>query len=195
MKRDDLVKNIKEFCALKEINIRDMELALEFSPGLISRWTRMSPSFDKVIKVGEYLDVSLDALVSGQSEKSRNDFVERLYKKTDEKKIEWFLCGLENPFSYPINELKELQNLKSVCSYCKYKEGFFILACALDKEEGIEDISLYLLPDKRKKPVRYEIDGDELLPLYDLIQKNVMWEEDKVGAEQLVDSFMKDGCL
>lgn len=195
MKRDDLVKNIKKICTLKGINIRDMELALEFSPGLISRWTRMSPSFDKIVKVAEYLNVSLDTLVSGQVEKNRNDFIERLYKKTDEKKLEWLLCGAENPFSYPINELKELQNLKSVCSYCKYKDGFFILACALDKEEDIEDISLYLLPNKRKKPVRYEIDGDELLPLYDVIQKNITCEEDKVGAEQLVDSFMKDESL
>ena len=64
-----------------------MELALEFSPGLINRWTRTSPSFDKIIKVAEYLDVSLDVLVSGQSEKNGNDFIERLYKKTDEKKI------------------------------------------------------------------------------------------------------------
>lgn len=190
-----MVKNIKKICTLKGINIRDMELELDFSPGLISRWARMSPSFDKIIKVAEYLGVSLDALVSGQSEKNENDFVERLYRKTDERKIEWLLCEPENPFSYPIKELKELQNPKSVCSYCKYKDGFFILACALDKEEGIEDISLYLVPDKRKKPVRYEIDGDDLLPLYDLIQKNIMWEEDKVGAEQLVDSFMKDECL
>lgn len=85
MKRDDLVKNIKRICALKGINIRDMEYALEFSPGLISRWTRMSPSFDKVIKVAEYLNVSLDSMVSGQTEKNGNDFVERLCKKTDEK--------------------------------------------------------------------------------------------------------------
>lgn len=195
MKRDDLVKNIKEFCVLKGINIRDMELALEFSPGLISRWARMSPSFDKIIKVAEYLGVSLDALVSGQVEKNRNDFIERLYKKTDERKLEWLPCEFENPFSYPISELKELQNLKSVCSYCKYKDGFFILACALNKEEDIEDISLYLLPDKRKKPIRYEIDGDELLPLYDMIQKKIVCEEDKVGAERLVDSFMKDEYL
>lgn len=109
MKRDDLVKNIKEFCILKGINVRDMELALGFSPGLISRWTRMSPSFDKIIKVAEYLGASLDSLVSGQREKNGNDFLERLYKKTDEKKIEWSLCGRENPFSYPINELKELE--------------------------------------------------------------------------------------
>jgi len=195
MKKDDLVKNIKKICTLKGISIREMELALEFSQGLISRWTRMSPSFDKVMKVSEYLNVSLDTLVSGQVEKNKNDFIERLYKKTDEKKLEWLPCEPENPFSYPINELKELQNFKSVCSYCKYKDGFFILVCALDKEEVIEDISLYLLPDKRKKPVRYEIDGDELLPLYDVIQKNIEYEEDKVGAEQLVDTFMKDEYL
>lgn len=195
MKREDLVKNIKIICASKGISIRDMELALEFSPGLISRWTRMSPSIEKIIKVAEYLDVSLDMLVNGQTKKNGADFVERLCKRTDEKKLEWFHCEFGNPFSYPINELKELQSVNHVCCYCKYKEGFFILACALDKEEDIDDISLYLLPNKNKKPVQYEIEGDELLPLYDLVRKNIMWEEDKAGAEKLVESFMKDECL
>lgn len=195
MEKEDLVKNIKKICAIRGIYIRDMELALGFSPGLISRWIRMSPSIEKVMKVAEYLNVSLDELMSGQVEKNSNDFIERLYKKTEEKKLEWSICKSENPFSFPVHELKESQNANSVCCYCKYRDGFFLLACALDTEEDIEEIGLYLLPDKRKMPVQYEVEGDELLPLYDLVRKNFIWEEDKKGAERLVDSFMKDEYL
>lgn len=195
MQREELVKNIKKICAYKGVSIRDMEQALEFSPGLISRWTRMSPSVEKVIKVAEFLGVSLNALVSGQTEENRNDFVERLCEKTREGKLEWFLCGSENPFSFPVNELKEMQDGKNVCCYCRYRDGFFLLASAVNGEEEIEDICLYLLPNRQQKPVRYEIDGDELLPLYDIVRTHLVWEEDREGADALLDAFMKDDTL
>lgn len=195
MQREKLVKNIKKICADKGVNIRDMELELGFSSGLISRWARMSPSLEKTIKVAEYLGVSLDALVSGRTEAGTNGFVERLCAKTAEGKLEWFLCGDENPFSYPVGELKETSDAKSVCCYCRYREGFFLLVWAVDGEETMEDICLYLLPDRQKKPVCYEIDGDELLPLCDIVRAHLAWEEDQAGADALLDAFMKDDTL
>lgn len=195
MQREELVKNIKKICAGKRVSIRDMELELGFSPGLISRWTRMSPSLEKAIKVAEYLGVSLNELVSGQTEENANEFVERLCTKTEEGKLEWFLCGAENPFSYPVGELKETKDGESVCCYCRYRDGFFLLACAVDGEEKMEDICLYLLPDRQKKPVCYEIDGDELLPLCDIVRAHLAWEEDRAGADAFLNAFMKDDAL
>lgn len=192
MKRDDLVKRIKEICISKGISVRQMEEDLDFSPGLISRWVRMSPSIEKITAVADYLDVSLDTLVGRKQEAVSEDLVDCLYKKTKEKKISWGPCGFVNPFIYPISKLRELQNINWECGYCEYANGYFLLACALDEEGNLEDIGIYILTDEEAAPVRWDADGDELLELYDLIQEDIIWKEDRKQAEVFKDSFMND---
>lgn len=195
--REDLVKNIKKFCLTKDVNIRQMEEELNFSAGLISRWTRMSPSIEKIILVAEYLNVSLDVLVGRKVVENTDDFIERICEKTKDGKLEWRPCGHGNPFSYPVNQLRELQNLNGICGYCAFMDGFFLLACAFNEQKAIDEIGLYILAnkDERGKPTRWPVDGDELLPLYDLIQDDIIWKEDKLQVEKFKEAFMKNDNL
>lgn len=95
-------------------------------------------------------------------------------------------------FSYPMWKLEELQSPNWECGYCNFGKGFLLLTCALDEENEIENIGLYVLPDKDAKPVCQEIDGDELLPLYDAIHHDIVWQEDKVRSQKLIDEFMNN---
>ena len=55
-----IVDRIKVLCAMKKMSISDLEEQLEFSKGSIYKWDKSSPSFEKVIKVANYFNVTLD---------------------------------------------------------------------------------------------------------------------------------------
>ena len=57
-----IVYRIKVLCLEKEMSIGDLEEKLGFSKGSIYKWEKNSPSFDKIIKVAEFFDVSIDYL-------------------------------------------------------------------------------------------------------------------------------------
>ncbi len=59
----NLVENIKVLCTKKGISIPKLEKTLSLSNGSIYNWNKSFPSIDKVIKVADYFEVSLDELV------------------------------------------------------------------------------------------------------------------------------------
>ncbi len=59
----NLVENIKVLCTKKGISIPKLEKILSLSNGSIYNWNKSFPSIDKVIKVADYFEVSLDELV------------------------------------------------------------------------------------------------------------------------------------
>lgn len=52
----------------KNMSLPQLETALGFSSGLISKWDKSSPSIDKVAKVAAFLDVTLDYLFYGNQD-------------------------------------------------------------------------------------------------------------------------------
>ncbi|MBE6021643.1 MAG: helix-turn-helix transcriptional regulator [Cellulosilyticum sp.] len=64
----EIVDRIKILCAMKKISIGDLESALGFSKGSIYKWDKSSPGFDKVIKVANYFQVSLDYMAGYEDE-------------------------------------------------------------------------------------------------------------------------------
>ncbi len=52
----------------KNMSLPQLEIALGFSSGLISKWDKSSPSIDKVAKVAAFLNVSIDYLFYGDSQ-------------------------------------------------------------------------------------------------------------------------------
>ncbi len=58
-----LVENIKFLCALKGTSIPKLEKELGFGRGAIYNWDTNSPSIDKVQKVADYFEVSVDDLL------------------------------------------------------------------------------------------------------------------------------------
>lgn len=69
-----LVENIQSLCNKKNTNFKSLEKVLHLSNGTISRWNQSKPSYDKVMKVANYFDVSIDFLITGR-EKNVNDYL------------------------------------------------------------------------------------------------------------------------
>ena len=59
----NIYSRIKELCKANKITIRKLEETLGFGNSSINKWKgSVSPSIDKVIKVADYFDVSIDYL-------------------------------------------------------------------------------------------------------------------------------------
>lgn len=59
----DLYNKIKILASKHEISIRSLEEKLGFGNGTIRRWQTQTPGIDKVLKVADYFDVSIDYLL------------------------------------------------------------------------------------------------------------------------------------
>lgn len=74
----------------KNMSLPQLETALGFSSGLISKWDKSSPSIDKVAKVAAFLDVTLDFLFYGDSQdqlvslNSREHYIVNHYRALSE---------------------------------------------------------------------------------------------------------------
>lgn len=59
-------ENIKELCKEKGISTHKLETESGIGRGNIGRWDTSSPTIEKVAKVADYLDTSIDSLVYGE---------------------------------------------------------------------------------------------------------------------------------
>ena len=64
---DTLVKRIKELCALHKITINELEQKVSLTPSSIYKWDKSLPSIDKVRRVADFLNVSVDYLLGRSS--------------------------------------------------------------------------------------------------------------------------------
>lgn len=63
----NLRDRIKELANQRKVSVAELERALGFGNGSISKWNKQSPSTEKLKQVADYFQVSLDYLV-GRSE-------------------------------------------------------------------------------------------------------------------------------
>lgn len=68
---------VKDACASQRYSIRSVERLCSFPEGTIKRWRTVTPGIDKVIKVADLLQLSLDELCG------RTYYVEQAEKRTD----------------------------------------------------------------------------------------------------------------
>lgn len=64
----NLVQRIRNLCNSKGITFAELERTLGFSNGQIRRWQTTKPGVDKVQKVADYFDVSVDYLLGRDKE-------------------------------------------------------------------------------------------------------------------------------
>lgn len=83
-----LVERIKTKCRENQTNIKRLEEATGMGNGTIRKWDVQCPSYDKVVKVADYLCVSLDWLIfgkeAGELTPEELQLVE-FYRKADER--------------------------------------------------------------------------------------------------------------
>lgn len=59
-----LYQNIKAIADSKKISISEIERQLDITPKYISTWDSVKPSYDKVIKVANFLGVTVEQLAT-----------------------------------------------------------------------------------------------------------------------------------
>lgn len=60
-----ILESIQSLCKQKNISIPSLEKELNFGRGSIYKWDKNSPSIDKIQKVADYFNVSLDRIIYG----------------------------------------------------------------------------------------------------------------------------------
>lgn len=90
------LRNIRKICKEKRISVSQIESDPKWSPGLISRWSKACPSFDKVVAIVAYLGVSFESLLendtSSPEEPPADELIQRLIQLLEAGTIEWSLC-------------------------------------------------------------------------------------------------------
>ena len=86
---------IRDLAQQKKISLAELERTLQFSNGIISTWKYSNPSIDKVQKVANYFNVSIDFLL-GNDDKvdSQDQQILAMFRKqtdglTDDEKREF----------------------------------------------------------------------------------------------------------
>lgn len=211
MDNELLVKSIKNICQINNISVSQLENTLRFSPSLISRWNKTSPSLDKIVDIADYFHVSLDEVVGRTNNNTNDDFLKVLYNKTINKEIQWNIfdqskneSGLKKyhkNFEYGTflsqEDYEEFCNThKQISYYFEYCHGY-ISIYVLYKYYNIatpEEIRLFIQPDIQAELIPQSYDTNELLPLWIKILTSLENNApDEIRAEDLKLQFIKNG--
>ena len=81
----DLVLKIKQLAHQRGLTFAELERRLNFSNGQIARWNKQTPGIDKVQKVADYFNVSVDYLLSRNTkeDKYEQQLIAMFRKQTD----------------------------------------------------------------------------------------------------------------
>ena len=81
-----MLDKIQYLCKLKGVSQNKLEKELGFSNGAMSKWDISSPSIDKIEKVADYFDVSIDYLIDREiddTETELTDYLEELKNRSE----------------------------------------------------------------------------------------------------------------
>ncbi|MFI3939710.1 helix-turn-helix transcriptional regulator [Vagococcus fluvialis] len=91
-----LYEKIKELATKKKLSIRQLEEKMEYGNGTIRRWENSKPSVDKVEKVADYFNVSVDYLLGRENEDGSNS-----------EPVSFFRIDTTNLTEDEVNELQD----------------------------------------------------------------------------------------
>ncbi len=205
MDNELLVKSIKNICRINNISVSQLENTLGFSPSLISRWNKTSPSLDKIIDIADYFHVSLDEVV-GRNQKKKNknyNFISLIIEQTKNNILQW-----KDYFSLDFSKIKckKPEDINSILSnfnnyydremytfFAEYNNGYLILSCYLVvPNNAIEkyEFFFYVQPNNDTQPVYQLCDQEQLLELYRCIRKSLYGETPELLAEDFKQQFI-----
>lgn len=190
-----LVERIRDICRKKQISIAQMEKELKWSQGLISRWTKNSPSIGKIMEVVSYLGVSYEELLGeGDSEDEENDgrvetLFEKLYRTTEMGKLIWEVCDDDFDNIDVQSLLRQNENEGCKIYYTPYEKGFFLLIL---KREDKETMEIGVLRNHKARVEYQDPDTEEWLEeLLELIDQEEYEEWNKLKTKYYVEQFMR----
>ena len=108
----NIVDTIRTQAEKKNIPIARLERELGFNHGTIRRWDNSEPSIEKVVRVADYLGVSVDCLCGRDVD---NEFIEKTVKElTKQSPDEAMLCQVyrQIPEEYRADALYAMIEMK-----------------------------------------------------------------------------------
>lgn len=194
-----IVNNIKHLCRQNGISVSSLEKQLALSPGLISRWSKVTPSLDRLIDISHFFNVSIDAIIGNQLnhsvESKEQQLIDLLLKKSISGQLQWHLLILDddNPsIEFGQYILSLCGNTKdSDCFYTQFDNGLFLLQIIYAADNGnIESLTLYTIPDKHTQPFLQCSDYNLLRALHQFIKNNLDDDISRQKSEIFVKRFM-----
>ena len=204
MDNELLVKSIRETCKENNITPSQLENELGFGAGLISRWSKSSPSLDKIIDIADYFKISIDELI-GRNISSQfyfdqeDNFISTLMELTKNKTLIW----KQDKFY----ENKEINGesyddvfgiyLDYVEFYqTKFNDSTIFLISQYRKDYGITDdldILLFIQPDEISTPVLQNYSKNSLENIWLEIRKEFNGIPDEWKAEDVKKQIINKG--
>lgn len=194
MENELLVKSIRELCKKNNIAISQLEGELNFSAGQISRWTKNSPSIDKIVDIADYFHVSLDEVVGYKQE---DIFLNMLCDLTNNKKIKWSIIDINitekvaNPHKDMQFEYYDEEKYTEKSYFIKYKKGFIIIYAFYEHGKLInpDELTLYIQPSEDQLEYAWQdYFTKDLKPLW----LNILSNMDNVPVEIKAENFKVD---
>lgn len=201
MDNELLVKSIREICKVNNITPSQLENELNFGAGLISRWTKSSPSLDKIVEIADYFHISIDKLI-GRNYDADDSFLKIVDRQTFKHILKWNILddNIDQNISKPImyGEVTDTENkthtyynqsiYNEYFCYTSYNEGFIIIGavCAKHELNKPQYISLYIQPTEKSEAIRQDYIKEQLESLWIKVLKSL---SDKTPSEILVEDF------
>lgn len=208
MDNEQLVKSIRQLCKNRNIAISQLENDLNFGAGLISRWSKNSPSIDKIVDIANYFHVSIDEVV-GYNNIVNDKFLEKLIAQTEEQVIQWNVYDNKNEDqpkqyfgldigNYDFLNQADIDNFfethKEKSYFCKINSTYISIYVTYDCNEIFDpqEIKLFIQTSLESKLIEQNYSYEQLKVLW---LKVLYTMGDKAPDEVKVEEFKNDFVL
>ncbi len=195
MDNQRFVRNIRNICKEKGISISQVENDLGWSPGLISRWSKACPSFEKVAAIVAYLDITFESLLekdpAPREQMSEELLVEKLTELTINEKIVWRPCRENEAMRKRLAPLADRDCLIDVAYYFGFQGGYFLLIMA---ESDLLPFAprLYIAPDGNSAPILESDDSEALGPILACVDSELYSSWMLSRKDQFIKRFLEE---
>ena len=196
MNNNVLIDNIRALCKKNKVSISKLESDLFLSPGLISRWTKNTPTLDKVMSIARYFGITVDELIGLSEDTIERENIERfhiiLYNHSLTAETNWDVWDYQNPPAEipDTMTLNFFSNNSCDCYYTEYMDGFFFLS-ATHAPNGDLLLSMSILPDIYTQPDHISCGIDKLMPLYKYLSRRFSKRLSQIKSDNLINAYIQ----
>lgn len=182
MQNPNLVHNIRVICKRQGRSVSQVESKLGWSPGLISRWTKTYPSFEKVVALVNELGITFEELLNldgekgAEEEEDKSSILEKLAEETKSGKVDW-RSAEEDPEALKLAEwIGETERVY----FHVFRKARFLLAVRRENEEHVP--ALYIAPGHGMPPQLEAENADELFQMLQCVDQELY---DQLASEEV----------
>lgn len=208
MNNEQLINSIKKLCKSHGIALSQLENKLNFSYGLISRWSKSSPSLDKIIDIADFFNVTIDELIGrnigpatdSTTSYDSDEFITALMYFTLNQTLIWS----QHPSNSNMKMTEEKCRKMFKISYSQfelytshYREANIFLLAEYNNKHGIiniSNLSLYIQPDDASSPVIQDYTSNQLYELWSTIHTNIYGTPTELKAEKIKNQLIYSGA-